>query len=196
MPYQRPSSLRRLSPEHYRGEAWVHWILTIKARETGWLDGRFLYRFREILTHVTFRYQLACTIFCLMPDHIHMLWTGLTNDSEQLVAMKRFRKDTNESLRRIGFELQKQAYDHVLKDSEIERTAIEDTSNYIAKNPERARLVAPDEFDKYPYTGCLLPGGPQLRPFGEDGWNEVWRTLEFLKRTKCYRVPDPKYPST
>jgi len=95
----RSDYLKRLPPENYRGEAWVHWVLTIEDRKTGWLDARFLYRFREILTHATFRYQLACSIFCLMPDHIHMLWPGLSNESDQLIAMKRFRKDVNESLR-------------------------------------------------------------------------------------------------
>ena len=122
-----------------------------------------------------------------------MLWTGLSNESDQLVAMKRFRTDANESLRRIGFEFQKQAYDHVLKEKELERTAIECTSEYIARNPERKGLVAADEFANYSYTGCLLPGGPQIRLFGHEGWNEVWRTLVFLRRTECYRKPDPKY---
>ena len=194
MSVQRPKGLKRLPPEYYRGEAWVHWVLTIEDRKRGWLDARFLYRFREILTNVAFRYQIACSIFCLMPDHFHMLWTGLSNESDQLVAMKRFRKDTNESLRRIELEFQKQAYDHVLKNDELERTEIESTSEYIARNPERKGLVAIDEFAKYPYTGCLLPGGPQIRLFGSDGWDEVWRTLSCLRRTECYRKPDPKYP--
>ena len=194
MSYQRPSRLKRLPPEFYRGEeAWVHWVLAIEERKQGWLDARFLYRFREILTHVAFRYQIACSIFCLMPDHIHMLWVGLSHESDQLIAMKRFRNDANESLRRIGFEFQKQAFDHVLKEKEIERTAIENTSKYIARNPERKGLVAADEFANYSYTGCLLPGGPQIRLFGPEGWDEVWRTLAFLRRTECYRKPDPKY---
>lgn len=122
-----------------------------------------------------------------------MLWTGVSSDADQLVAMKRFRKDLNESLQRIGFKLQKQAYDHVLKDNELERSAIEDTSEYIARNPERKGLVETDKFASYPYTGCLLPGGPQVRLFGQQGWDEVWQTHAFLRRTECFRKPDPKY---
>ena len=83
----------------------------------------------------------------------------------------------------------------MLKDDEIERDAIESTAEYIARNPERRGLVEVDEFAKYPYTGCLLPGAPLLKLFGQAGWDEVWQTLSFLKRTECYHKPDPKYNS-
>lgn len=65
--------LKRLDAAAYRGLAVVHWTLTIRERRTGWLDGRFYYHFRELLTHSLFRYAIVCPIFCLMPDHIHML---------------------------------------------------------------------------------------------------------------------------
>jgi len=193
MTARRPDRLKRLPPEYYRGEAWVHWILTIDERRTGWLDAKFLYRFRELLTHSAFRYQVACPIFTLMPDHMHLLWAGLSSESDQLPAMKNFRKNMNDSLKRIGFEFQRQPYDHVLKDDELELTAIEEVAEYIARNPERKGLVGVDEFANYSYTGCLLPGAPLVRLFGERGWDEVWVTMAFLKRTECYRKPDPKY---
>ena len=78
--------LRRLEPENYRGDAVVHWTLTTRERRTGWLDVRFYYRFRELLTHSAFRYGFVCPIFCLMPDHIHMVWMGLFEQSDQLYA--------------------------------------------------------------------------------------------------------------
>ena len=56
-------------------------------RKQGWLNGLFYYRFREILTHTAFRYAIACPIFCLMPDHFHMVWMGLSDESDQLLAM-------------------------------------------------------------------------------------------------------------
>ncbi len=189
----QPQRLKRLPPEYYRGEAWVHWVLTIDKRRTGWLDAKFLYRFRELLTHSAFRYQFACPIYTLMPDHMHLLWAGLSISADQLPAMKHFRKNMNDSLKRIGFEFQRQPYDHVLKEDELERSAIEDVAEYIARNPERKSLVGIDKFAEHPYTGCLLPGAPLVRLFGERGWDEVWVTMDFLKRTACYRTPDPKY---
>ena len=162
--------LKRLPPEYYQGQAWVHWSLTIDDRKTGWLDARFLYKFREILTHVAFRDSLACPIFCLMPDHLHLLWCGLAEITDQQVAMKRFRKDVNDCLKRIDFAFQLQPYDHVLKDEELERDAIESVIEYIARNPERAKLIGRDEFATYPYTGCLIPGYPQMRLFEPESW--------------------------
>jgi len=57
---QDQQRLKRLPPEYYRGLAWVHWTLTIEERKTGWLDARFLYKFREIVAHAALRYQFAC----------------------------------------------------------------------------------------------------------------------------------------
>jgi len=183
--------LKRLPPEYYRGVAWVHWTLTIEDRRQGWLDARFFYKFRELLTHVSFRDRIACPIFCLMPDHAHLLWCGLTETSDQLLAMRHLRTDLNDCLRRIGYELQRQAYDHVLKDDELERDALESLVEYIARNPERKGLVGDDAFAAYPYTGCLLPGYPQMKLFQADSWDRVWRTIAFLKRTECFHIPDP-----
>jgi putative transposase len=173
--------LKRLSAGHYRGEAIVHWGLTIRERRVGWLTPLFFYRFRELLTHTMFRYQLACPIFCLMPDHFHMLWMGLSSESDQLSAMKHFRKTTNESLRRIGFELQDQAYDHVLRGDERKEHGFREVFDYIARNPERANLVATGEFACYKYTGCLVPGYPELRPFQPNFWDAFDRTISFLR---------------
>jgi putative transposase len=157
--------LRRLTPEFYRGDAIVHWSLTMLDRKPGWLSVAFLYRFRELLTHSTFRYTLACPIFCLMPDHIHMLWIGLRSGSDQLLAMKHFRKTMNESLRRIGHELQDQAYDHVLREEVRKEAGFREVCDYIARNPERAGLVPNDAYASYKFTGCIVPGYPELRPF-------------------------------
>ena len=127
-----------------------------------------------------------------MPDHMHLLWCGLTETTCQLVAMKRFRKDINDCLRRIGFEFQSQSYDHVLREEEREREAMEAVIDYIARNPERAALVGVDQFARWQYTGCLLPGYPQMRLFEGEHWDRIWRTIAFLKRTECFQIPDPQ----
>ncbi len=81
-------SLPRLGPEAYRGLACVHWSMTIDDRKTGWLKPIFYDKFRELLTHTCFRYGLACPIFCLMPDHLHLLGLGLVDSADQRLAMK------------------------------------------------------------------------------------------------------------
>lgn len=51
--------LKRLPPEPYRGQAYVHWSMTLQDRKTGWLIPIFYYKFREILTHTLFRSDCA-----------------------------------------------------------------------------------------------------------------------------------------
>lgn len=164
--------------------------MTIDQRRTGWLKPNFLYRFRELLTHATFRYRLACPIFCLMPDHLHMIWIGIDERSDQLKACKYFRKHLNESLSRSCHKLQHQAYDRVLRDNERTETGFGDLVNYIARNPERAKLVPVDGYPSYAYTGCLFPGYPELRLWQTDFWPRFWRTLSFVRQHGMFRPAD------
>jgi len=180
--------LKRLSREHYQSEAIVHWSLTILKRRSGWLSAAFYYRFRELLAHTLFRYGLACPIYCLMPDHLHLVWMGLCQGSDQLNAIKHFRPRCNDSLGRLGFELQDQAYDHVFKDDERRDTEFRNACQYIARNPERAGLVGTDEYASYGYTGCLVPGYPELRPFDPDYWDRFDKVISYLRKHGLMRV--------
>jgi putative transposase len=154
MPAETPHNyLRRLPPECYRGRAYVHWSMTIDQRRTGWLVPTFYYKFREILTHTALRYGLACPIYCCMPDHLHLLWIGIAGTCDQRNAARFFRRQLNTPLQRMGFELQSQPYDHVLRGDEKLEAAFEAVAEYIARNPERAGLVAVDEYPTYPFTG-------------------------------------------
>ena len=173
--------LARLDRRFYQGTAYVHWTLTIDNRRTGWLVPVFYYKFREILTHAAFRYSIACPIFCLMPDHMHLLWMGIHEWSDQLNAMPFVRKHVKEMLLKLGFELQHQPYDHVLKDEERLESDFENLVEYIARNPERKQLVPRDGFRDYKYTGCLVPGYPELKPGASDYWTRFWRTYSYLR---------------
>ena len=180
MKQERQGYLKRLPAEYYRGQAYVHWSLTIENRKTGWLIPIFYYKYREILTHTAFRFGFCCPIYCCMPDHLHLLWVGILNECDQRLAMRYFRKQLNPALEKLGARFQKQAYDHVLREEEQERTAFENVAEYIARNPERRGLVPPDRFADYDYTGCLVPGYPELRPFEGDYWDRFWRIYSHL----------------
>ncbi|MEX0701432.1 MAG: hypothetical protein WD069_04990 [Planctomycetales bacterium] len=178
---RRHDYLRRLPPEHYRGQVCVHWSLTMEDRRTGWLLPIFYYKYREVLTHTAFRFGLCCPIYCCMPDHIHMLWVGILGECDQRLAMRYFRRHLNPVLEKLGARLQRQPYDHVLREEERERTAFEEVAEYIARNPERRGLVPPDGFATYPFTGCLIPGYPELRPFERGYWERFWRVYSHLR---------------
>ena len=134
-----------------------------------------------------FRYGIACPIFCLMPDHFHMIWMGLFKESDQLLTMKHFRKSMNESLRCIRFELQDQAYDHVLRDEEKNDLAFREECEYVARNPERDGLVKPNGYQSSKFTGCVVPGYPQLRPFDDGCWDEFERVICYLRKNGLSR---------
>ena len=174
--------LKRLPPEYYRGQAYVHWTMTMQNRKAGWLSPLFYYKFKELLTHTMFRYAICCPIFCCMPDHIHLLWMGILPSSDQRKAMKYFRRHLNAVLQKLDVKLQKQAYDHVLRETERKEIEFRNIVEYIAHNPEHANLVEQDKYHNYPYTDCLVPGYPELKLFEPNFWERFWRIYEFLNK--------------
>jgi putative transposase len=184
----RTDYLKRLPAEHYQGQAFVHWSMSMEDRKTGWLIPIFYYKFREILTHTLFRYGLTCPIYCCMPDHLHLLWIGILDRSDQRIAAKFFRTQLNPILEKLGARFQRQPYDHVLSEAEREREAFPTVVEYIARNPERAGLVKVDGYREYPFTGCLVPGYPDLKPWQEDYWDLFWRIYARLSRYGLIQV--------
>lgn len=184
---KRHDFLRRLPPEFYRGRAYVHWSMTIEDRKTGWLTPEFQATFREMLTHTMFRFGMCCPIYCLMPDHWHLLWAGILDSADQLVAAKFFRRQMNPVLEKAGCRLQLQGYDHVLREEELERSALESVVEYIARNSERAELVGLDRYREYPFMGCLIPGYPELKLWLPDYWTRFERTISYLRKNGLVR---------
>ena len=184
MPLSKPPHdyLRRLSPESYRGLAMVHWTLTVADRRTGWLDACAHACWREALLHALARYALAVPVYCLMPDHAHLLLVGLTERSDQQRALsflrryttRMFAADGSESAsatgQRVGW--QKQAYDHVLREEERRGDAFQTVAHYIVENPVRAGLVETAEV--WRFSGTLVAGWPALDWRQRDFWNRWW----------------------
>ncbi len=174
--------LRRLPPHYYQGDAVVHWTMTIDDRKTGWLNDVFHLKFREIQTHTLFRFGVCCPVYCVMPDHFHLLWMGINQHCDQRKAMRYLRRHLNQVLTILKARFQRQAYDHVLRDQELKETALEDVVEYIARNPERWGLVPEDRYMDYPFTQCLVPGYPELDLFDVDFWPRFWRIYSHLKQ--------------
>ena len=167
---ERNSYLKRLAPQFYQGKALVHWTMTIDQRKTGWLEPRSHADFREVMLQCLHRYELLCPVYCLMPDHLHVLWQGLAVESDQLRAVSFFRKFFNARLAPMNFRLQKQPHDHVLKEKERERGAFESLMFYIAANPERAELVEDEKM--WEFSGSLAAGYPDFD----------WRSVGFAEK--------------
>ncbi len=167
--------LRRLCPLAYTGTACVHWSMAIEKRATGWLDGLMHAHLREILLHVCSRYSLVCPVYCLMPDHAHFLLMGVGANADQRPAIRMLRRHWT-SMLPPGTELQRQSYDHLLREDERARGAFEGVAHYILENPVRARLVG--KFSVWPYAGSLVPGYPSLNPRTPEFWTSFWLAHE------------------
>ncbi len=170
--------LKRLCQAHYQGHAYVLWSMTVSERATGWLSPEFHFRFRELQLHALARHGLMCPMYCLMPDHMHLLWIGLSAQSDQHLAARFLRRYVNDLLASCGASLQKQAWDVVLQEREREKGAVSATMFYIAENPVRKQLVT--EARQWPFSGAQVPGYPKLD----------WREDGFLDRLWCIHAQE------
>jgi putative transposase len=189
--------LPRLPREFYQADAVVFWTLPISQRQTGWLSDRFHLQFRELLLHACVREHLFCPTYCLMPDHLHLLWMGLQTNSDQLNAMAFLRTHLKPVLSPAKF--QHQAHDHALAEKERKRGAFSATCFYILNNAVRAKLVT-DARDWH-YSGAVIPGYPKMNPLDPEFWPKFWklycqtRDPDCLKRTLPPRSTQLQKPS-
>lgn len=186
-PLNRAFYLPRLAREHYQADAVVHWTLIIFDRQQGWLTPAFHRQFRELMLHAAAREGLACPIYCLMPDHLHLVWMGLRRDTDQLNGMAFLRTHLEPVLKPAKF--QPQAQDDVLRERERKRHAFAKVCFYIAANPVRAGLMM--ETEVWPYTGCVVPGYPKLNPVGEDFWPKFWKMYSQLRQPDAGNIKRP-----
>src|SRR5437899_9462822 len=100
-----------------RGHEVVFWTNTLEERARGWLTKDFHSTFREIMLHAAAREELYCPAYCLMPDHLHLIWMGMRRESDQLNAMKFLRTYLEPALNGAR-EWQHQPHDHVLREKE------------------------------------------------------------------------------
>jgi len=186
-PLNRAFFLPRLPREYYQADAVVMWTLTTFDRAKGWLAPGFHHRFRELMFHTMAREGLACPIYCLMPDHIHLIWMGLTRDSDQINGMAFLRTHLEPELAPAKF--QPQPHDAVLREEDRKRNAFAQTCFYVAENPVRAELITEREI--WPFSGCLILGYPKLNPSGKEFWPKFWRIFPKLRHPDAGNIVRP-----
>jgi REP element-mobilizing transposase RayT len=186
-PLNRAFYLPRLPRQYYQGDAVVHWTLTMFDRVRGWLTSTVQSQFRELMFHTAAREGLLCPIYCLMPDHLHFVWMGLRLDTDQLNGMAFLRTYLGPALKPAKF--QPQAQDKVLREEERKHNAFAKVCFYIAANPVRAELMT--ETQPWPYTGCVVPGYPDLNPADEDFWSKFWKIYGKLRQPDAGKIKRP-----
>lgn len=188
MSFTPKSKLPRLLSHHYQGHAVVFWTLTLEQRVRGWLTPQFHSTFRELLLHTAARQHLVCPAYCLMPDHLHLVWMGLLRKSDQLKATRFLRTRLAPALGKDR-RWQHQAHDHVLREDERRRNAFAATCFYVLANPVRAKLVERER--DWPFLGAVVPGYPGLQPLDDGFWKLFWKLYE---RARNAEPPPPPAP--
>jgi putative transposase len=93
--------------------------------------------------------RFEITAYCVMPNHVHFLASGLDENADLIEFVKRFKQ-------LMGFEFktatgkqlwQRSFYDHILRSDED----VEGVAAYIWRNPVAAGIVA--EATDYPFSG-------------------------------------------
>ena len=172
MPLAPRRNLPRLAAAHCQGLAAVHWTFSLQDRAIGWLSDTFHAAWRELLLHATVRHGVICPGYCLMPDHQHLLLLGVSPSADQRSAVRFIRRHAARALPN-GTAYQKQAHDHVLREAEREQGAFAALAYYITENPVRAGLCA--QAGDWPWSGCIVPGYPDLTLHDEEYWPRFWR---------------------
>ncbi|MBW8864948.1 MAG: hypothetical protein JF609_08510 [Verrucomicrobia bacterium] len=163
--------LQRLPREYYQADAVVHWTMPVAMRGTGWLTDAFHAGFREVMLHAAAREGVFCPTYCLMPDHIHLVWMGMRRDTDQKNGMKFLREHLGLKLRPHQF--QHQAHDHVLRAEQRKRNAFAKVCFYIIDNARKEGLVQhPSEWR---FCGAIIPGYPAMHPLENDYWPKFWK---------------------
>lgn len=124
------------------------------------------------MLHAAAREGLVCPAYCLMPDHMHLVWMGLRRDADQLNAIKFLRAQLGPFLKPAKF--QHQSHDHVLSAKERQWHAFSlACADYVLLNPLKAGLVKSPE--AWPYLGAVILGYPRANLFEAGYWPWFWK---------------------
>ena len=95
--------------------------------------------------------KFAVIAYCFMPDHLHLLIEGTSDDSDGKRFMKAFKQYSGYyyAKMRRGRLWQRYGFEHILRDDE----ATVEVVRYILRNPVRAGLAA--SVEEYPFVGSL-----------------------------------------
>ena len=110
--------------------------------------------------------RFSVFVYCLMPDHVHLVVEGEADDSNCVAFVRLVKQTTAFHWKRQTAERlwQPSFYDHVLRDSESTKDAV----RYLLENPVRANLAkSPAD---YPHAGSFVYDRRALMEWAF-GWN-------------------------
>ena len=141
----------RLNLNSYSGFVKCSFTLCIKNRVNIFIDEAIVSTFVEILKESIKKYECKNYIYLFMPDHLHLILEGISENSDLWGAVKYFKQKTGYWFSRNcnNVRWQKDFYDHILRKEEDLRKHI----RYILDNPVRKGLV--ENWENYKFKGSI-----------------------------------------
>ena len=108
--------------------------------------------FVQTLKELSNNYDFCVWAYCFMPDHLHLLLEGKTENSNLRKFISMYKQKTGFYYKKnFGVNLwQINYYEHILRKKE----SVEKVAGYIFNNPVRKGLS--DDFRSYPFSGSFL----------------------------------------
>lgn len=162
----------RLPTERYRGKGLYLVTLCFEGRRRFGSNNRIALWLIECLRRHADSSEFYIHAYCIMPDHMHLLAAGATDNSDLTAFVASFKNET-------GFEFEKKAgrrlwqfkyYDRILRGND----SADRVAWYIWLNPVRKGLCrAPRE---YPFAGSFTEIGKRMfNASAAEEWSPPWK---------------------
>ena len=130
------------------------------------------------------RCGFAISVYCFMPDHVHLLVRGLDNSADLRNFVKLAKQTSGFAFAQAyGDRLwQPSYYDRVLRDDETSLWVIA----YVLRNPVVQNLV--ERCEDYPFLGSPEQSLPELIAMLRDGLGGDWETRDLVIAPESWSV--------
>ncbi len=134
----------------YKGRHQYSLTICAHDRCSLFVDGAIVDAVLRQIQHAATCGRFAVLAYCFMPDYLHLLVEGVSDDADLKKCVKSWKQTTGfgyskanggQRLWQVGF------FDHVVRSDE----SIDRHARYILANPVRAGLV--QSVDEYPFAG-------------------------------------------
>ena len=160
----------RLASARYRGRRWYFVTICCQNRRPLFTSAARAQWLLKYLQEKSRQCAFSVHAYCLMPDHLHILAEGQTENSDLIRFVEAFKQKTGHLYRaRTGHTMwQKKYYDHIVRRA----ASVDAIAWYIWMNPVRKGFCKlPREF---PYSGSFTQTIEMLRPMESD-WHPPWK---------------------
>ena len=141
----------RLPKQYNQGKVTDAFTICIKGNNKPFINSDIIKYLSDMLASCVIDKKCFVPVYCFMPDHLHLIISGTSDDSDVWKAIVLFKQKTGYWMSKSNktFKWQKDFYDHVIKNHEQLAVQV----RYILDNPVRQGLVK--TWKDYPFHGAI-----------------------------------------